>query len=59
MALSYVWGQVKYSKALKSNLEDLQRPGSLSVDNDEIIIPRTIRHAMRLVALSGKTAVVG
>lgn len=54
VALSYVWGQVECSKAMKCNLEELQKPESLSEKNSNVIIPRTIRHAIRLVTLIGE-----
>lgn len=52
-ALSYVWGQVECAQALSSNLEQLQRPGSISESNGSLVIPRTIRDAIKLVALLG------
>jgi hypothetical protein len=54
VALSYVWGQVECAKALKSNLERFQQPGSISDANEGVVIPRTIRDAMCLAKLLGE-----
>lgn len=53
VALSYVWGTVDTLQALKSNIDDLKRPGSLSTSSSQIV-PRTIRDAMKLCALTGQ-----
>ncbi|KAI0449641.1 heterokaryon incompatibility protein-domain-containing protein [Xylaria acuta] len=53
VALSYVWGKVETLQALKSNIDDLNRPGSLS-ETSSHTMPRTIRDAMRLCALTGQ-----
>jgi Heterokaryon incompatibility protein (HET) len=54
IALSYVWGQVTCAKATKDNLSELVREGSLAEENEGVIVPRTIRHTMRLVELMGE-----
>ncbi|KAI1112376.1 heterokaryon incompatibility protein-domain-containing protein [Nemania sp. NC0429] len=53
VALSYVWGTVDTLQALKSNIDDLRRPGSLSASSSQVV-PRTIRDAMKLCALTGQ-----
>lgn len=53
VALSYVWGTVDTLQALKSNIDDLKRPGSLSTSSSQAV-PQTIRDAMRLCALTGQ-----
>lgn len=53
VALSYVWGTVNTLQALKSNIDDLKRPGSLFTSSSQIV-PRTIRDAMKLCALTGQ-----
>ncbi|KAI0975967.1 heterokaryon incompatibility protein-domain-containing protein [Xylaria arbuscula] len=52
VALSYVWGTIETLQALKNNIDNLRRPGSLSTSGSEIV-PRTIRDAIRLCALTG------
>ncbi|KAF2962899.1 hypothetical protein GQX73_g10681 [Xylaria multiplex] len=51
VALSYVWGTVETLQALESNIDDLKRPGSLSISSSQIV-PQTIRDAMRLCTLT-------
>ncbi|KAI1740996.1 HET-domain-containing protein [Xylaria scruposa] len=46
VALSYTWGQVKMFLALKSNIEELQRPGVLLSGPIADQIPKTIRDAI-------------
>ncbi|KAI0872305.1 heterokaryon incompatibility protein-domain-containing protein [Hypoxylon argillaceum] len=53
VALSYVWGKVETLQALESNIDDLKRPGSLSALSSHVV-PRTIRDAMTLCALTGQ-----
>ncbi|KAJ8126048.1 hypothetical protein O1611_g7590 [Lasiodiplodia mahajangana] len=53
VALSYVWGKVETLQALLSNIDELKRPGSLSVSSLQDV-PRTIRDAMKLCALTGQ-----
>jgi hypothetical protein len=53
-ALSYVWGQVETTKLTVGSEEAYQQPGVFSLANEQaIIIPKTIRHAMGLVVLLG------
>lgn len=54
IALSYVWGQVTSSEAATSNIDLLQKPGVLGKENENIVIPETIRHSMKLVSLLGQ-----
>jgi hypothetical protein len=54
IALSYVWGNALSTETTKENIESLQKPGALSEVNTDIIVPRTIRHAMKLVAVLGE-----
>jgi hypothetical protein len=54
VALSYVWGQVECAQAMRSNLEHLQQPGAISDSGGNLVIPRTIRDAIRLVVLLGE-----
>ena len=49
VALSYVWGRVNVTKALKANISMLMQPGALN--NPEVEIPATISDAMKLAAL--------
>ncbi|KAI1124612.1 heterokaryon incompatibility protein-domain-containing protein [Nemania abortiva] len=53
VALSYVWGPVETLQALKSNIDELKRLGSLSVSGAQIV-PQTIRDAMTLCALTSQ-----
>ena len=52
LALSYVWGSVKPLSAIKSNIHDLQQPGSLVTHNKGI--PTTIKDAIDLVTRLGE-----
>ncbi|KAI1295161.1 heterokaryon incompatibility protein-domain-containing protein [Xylaria venustula] len=52
VALSYVWGTIETLQAKKNNIDRLRRPGSLATSSSEIV-PRTMRDAMRLCALTG------
>ncbi|KAI0517442.1 HET-domain-containing protein [Xylaria bambusicola] len=54
IALSYVWGNVEGTEARRSNLNMLRRRGALGKRSDQIIVPKTIRHAMELVSLLGE-----
>lgn len=49
VALSYVWGQAPSSDMTKDNIQELQKPGSLSPLNNALVIPKTIKHALGLV----------
>ncbi|KAI1761589.1 heterokaryon incompatibility protein-domain-containing protein [Hypoxylon sp. FL1150] len=51
VALSYVWGHCPSSQTTMANLDALQVPGVLSENNKNIVIPKTILHAMKLVNL--------
>ncbi|KAI1173800.1 heterokaryon incompatibility protein-domain-containing protein [Nemania sp. FL0916] len=53
VALSYVWGTVETLQALKSNINKLKQPGSLAPESGQIV-PRTIRDAMAVCALTGQ-----
>ena len=54
IALSYVWGGTPAVKTVKSNLNDLRRPGSITTDAGNLAIPKTIRDAIRLTLLLGE-----
>ncbi|KAK4449022.1 heterokaryon incompatibility protein-domain-containing protein [Podospora aff. communis PSN243] len=58
VALSYVWGQVESAETLKDNLHAFQQPGAFAIENENgdsnVIIPKTIRHAIGLVAMLGQ-----
>ncbi|KAI3343537.1 HET-domain-containing protein [Ustulina deusta] len=54
IALSYVWGAVTGTEATRSIMDILQRPGALGKQSKQIIVPRTIRHAMELTSLLGE-----
>ncbi|XXG97849.1 hypothetical protein Hte_004163 [Hypoxylon texense] len=51
VALSYIWGQCPSSQTKKDKLGAYQTPGAFSENNPQVIIPKTIRHAIKLVAL--------
>ncbi|KAI1780325.1 heterokaryon incompatibility protein-domain-containing protein [Hypoxylon cercidicola] len=51
VALSYVWGQCPSSQTTMANLEAFQIPGAFSEKNQDVTIPKTIRHAIKLVGL--------
>jgi hypothetical protein len=51
-ALSYVWGGVSMLRATKTNILELEQPGSLRDHSD--IIPQTIRDAMEFVHRLGE-----
>lgn len=53
-ALSYVWGQVETSKLNKDTQDKFCQPGAFSSDNTDVIIPKTVRHAMKLVKALGE-----
>ena len=48
IALSYVWGNAVTIKTTKSNLDYMKRPGSIRADCGNLVIPNTIRDALRL-----------
>ena len=50
LALSYVWGNVEFTKLTFDNMDALQKPQSLAFGSQVATIPRTIRDAMRLTA---------
>jgi len=52
-ALSYVWGQAECFKTLRSNLEVLQREGAFAISMSEVVLPKTIRHAIHMAAILG------
>ncbi|PQE13531.1 heterokaryon incompatibility protein [Rutstroemia sp. NJR-2017a WRK4] len=54
VALSYVWGSTNCTMVSSTNLEQLQRANSLSIDNGRFILPRTIRDAMVLTEILGE-----
>ena len=55
VALSYVWGGVQQYKTCSSDVDMLQRPGSLlQVDDGVVSIPVTIRDAMGWVQALGE-----
>ncbi|KAK5632859.1 hypothetical protein RRF57_008573 [Xylaria bambusicola] len=54
IALSYVWGNFEGTEARRNNLNMLRRPGALGKQSDQIIVPKTIRHAMELASLLGE-----
>ncbi|KAI4862483.1 heterokaryon incompatibility protein-domain-containing protein, partial [Hypoxylon rubiginosum] len=51
VALSYVWGQCPSSHTTMANLDAFQIPGVFSEKNPDVTIPKTIRHAIKLVGL--------
>jgi len=53
-ALSYVWGQVESASAVMSNIKGLQEAGVFSLFSTEILLPKTILHAIVLVELLGE-----
>ena len=52
-ALSYVWGQVETAKMERSNLVQLQQPGSLLGPYKAVELPKTIKDAMFLTGFLG------
>jgi len=52
-ALSYVWGDTSTTKTTSHNIDDLRCPGGLSSIGDEIILPKTIRNAIKLISVLG------
>lgn len=52
-ALSYVWGQVETAKMERSNLVQLQQPGSLLGPHQAVELPKTIKDAMFLIGFLG------
>lgn len=54
LTLSYVWGQAGVLKVVKSNLDQLQRPGALDGPEKQVCLPKTVRHAMHLARLLGE-----
>jgi hypothetical protein len=52
-ALSYVWGNTSTTKTTSHNIDDLRCPGGLSPISDEIILPKTIRNAIKLILVLG------
>jgi hypothetical protein len=53
-ALSYVWGQALSSKLTRRNEAAFCTPGAFSVNNEDIVIPTTVRHAIGLVKTLGE-----
>ncbi|KAK7718972.1 hypothetical protein SLS63_010295 [Diaporthe eres] len=54
LSLSYVWGQAAVVKVVKSNLDQLQRPGALEGPEKQVSLPKTVRHAIHLTKLLGE-----
>ena len=54
LALSYVWGEVDTIQTTKSNLPYLQKPGSINANNVSLMLPKTIKDALRLASLLGE-----
>ncbi|KAM3071685.1 hypothetical protein ACMFMG_009557 [Clarireedia jacksonii] len=54
VALSYVWGSKNSTTTSRANLEQLQCTNSLSKENEQFILPRTIRDAMVLTNTLGE-----
>ena len=52
-ALSYVWGRVETAKMERSNLVQLQQPGSLLGPHQAVELPKTIKDAMFLIGFLG------
>ncbi|OAK98948.1 HET-domain-containing protein [Phaeosphaeriaceae sp. SRC1lsM3a] len=52
VALSYVWGSVPMLKATQSNMNELRKPGALTLEH--FSLPNTIRDAMNLVKSLGE-----
>lgn len=53
-ALSYVWGRVETSKLNKDTQDKFCQPGAFSSENVDVVIPKTVRHAMKLVKALGE-----
>lgn len=51
VALSYVWGQCLSSYTSMADLEAFQKQDAFSEENQNVTIPKTIRHAIKLVRL--------
>lgn len=54
IALSYVWGSIEILKTTKTNMKQLQQPGSLKDPKVRPSLPRTVRQAIRLVRVLGE-----
>lgn len=54
VSLSYVWGQAAVVKVVKSNLDQLLRPGALEGSEKLVSLPKTVRHAMHLTRVLGE-----
>ena len=52
-ALSYVWGRVETAKLERSNVVQLQQPGSLLGPHQAVTLPKTIKDAMFLTGFLG------
>ena len=52
-ALSYVWGNVETTKLTLATQQMFCHGGAFSEDGAAVVIPRTIRHAMKLVEAMG------
>lgn len=54
VALSYVWGRTDMLKTTTSNLELMQKTGTLSPETQELNLQETIRDAIRLTFSLGE-----
>ena len=52
-ALSYVWGKVITAKLTRATQQTFCQGGAFSEENSAVLIPKTIRHAMKLVERLG------
>ncbi|KAI1734076.1 HET-domain-containing protein [Xylaria scruposa] len=55
IALSYVWGNAEGTEATREIMDTLQQPGALGTQSEQVIVPKTVRHAMVLVNLLGES----
>ncbi|KAI0548221.1 HET-domain-containing protein [Xylaria curta] len=55
VALSYIWGNAGGTEATREIMGTLQQPGALSTQSGQVIVPKTIKHAMVLVNLLGES----
>ena len=51
IALSYVWGNAPTTKTTLANLSAMMQPGSIDAGANSLLLPNTIRDALRLTSL--------
>ena len=54
IALSYVWGNIETIQTTKGNLPHLKKPRSIDANTFGLMLPNTIKDALRLVSLLGE-----